>query len=84
MSTIEPRMVSIFKHVLQSHLHTSFWCSSLDSHLTTYYSNMCVQIIAMFELGTSTLVSTFEHTWKITHSSTLENISYVELNDVPR
>ena len=45
---------------------------------------MCVQIITMFELGTSTLVSTFEHTWKITHTSTLENISHGELNDVPR
>jgi hypothetical protein len=32
----------------------SFWCPFLDPHLTTYHSNMGVQIIIVLELGMST------------------------------
>ena len=56
MLTIELRMISIlcarspiyFKHV-------SFWWQFLDLHLTTYHSNIGVQIIFVFNLGVSTL-----------------------------
>ena len=43
-----------FEHVVESNL-LSFWCPFLNSHLTTCHSNIGVQIIAMFDLGTSTL-----------------------------
>ena len=43
----------------------SLWCLLLDPHLTTYHSNIGVQIIDIVKLGTSTLddstLSLFEH-----------------------
>ena len=56
MYSIEPRIVNIiwacspisFKHVL-------FKCPFLDPHLITHHSSAGVYIIAMLELGTSTL-----------------------------
>ena len=49
MLTIEPRMVSIFWARSPISLeHISFWCPFLDTHLTIYYSNIFVQIIAKF------------------------------------
>ena len=33
----------------------SFSCPFLDPHLTTFHSNIGVQVIAMLDLGTSTL-----------------------------
>ena len=33
----------------------SSWCMFLDPHLTTYHWNIGVKIMAMLELGTSTL-----------------------------
>ena len=56
MLTIEFTMVSIFlAPSLISFQHMSFWCPFLDPRLTTYYSNIGVQISVVFELGTSTL-----------------------------
>jgi hypothetical protein len=49
-----------FEHVVQSLLTTClFWCPSLNSHLnhTVYHSNTSVETIAMFDLDTSTLIS---------------------------
>ena len=33
----------------------SFWCVFLDSHLTTWHSNTCVQIIGMLDVGPSNI-----------------------------
>jgi hypothetical protein len=57
MLTTELRIISIFwacspisfKHMIY------FWCQFLDPHLTTYNSNVGVQIIVVLEWGTSTL-----------------------------
>lgn len=38
----------------------SFWCPSWDLYITTYLSNICVQIISRLELGTSTLYTSTE------------------------
>ena len=38
----------------------SFWCPSLDPYITTYHSNICVQIISRLELDTSTLYTSIE------------------------
>ena len=57
MLNIEPRLVSIF----WSHSPISlkdimpFWYLLLDPHVTTYYLNTGVQIIALLDLCTSTL-----------------------------
>jgi hypothetical protein len=56
MLTMEFTMVSIFlAPSLISFQHLSFWCPFLDPHLTAHHSNIGVQIIVVFELGTSTL-----------------------------
>ena len=58
MSTIESRMVSLFWACSLISFEVTlffFWCWFLDPHLTTYHSNTCVQIIGLFDLGTSTL-----------------------------
>ena len=34
----------------------SFWCQFLDPYHITYHSNIGVQLIVLFELGTSTLL----------------------------
>ena len=51
MLTIAPRRVSRF----WARSQISFWHLFLDLHLTTHHSNIGVQIIAMLDLGTSTL-----------------------------
>ena len=54
---IEPKMTSIFwAHRPISFEFVSLWYPFLDPHLTTYVSNTGVQIIAVLELGTSTLL----------------------------
>ena len=55
MLAIEPRMISNFEHVIQSLLNICFFCLFLHSQLTTYYANLSLQIIAVLDLGTSTL-----------------------------
>ena len=44
------------EHIVQSLQVTfkSFWCQFLHPHLSTYYPNIDVQIIAVFNLGMST------------------------------
>ena len=45
-------------HSPQSFEHTFFGCKFLDLHLTTYHSNVGVQIIGMLDnLGTSTMLA---------------------------
>ena len=58
-----PRKLSIFwvRSPISSK-HMSFWFPFFDPHLTTHHSNIGVQIIAMLELGTSTLVNCLRST----------------------
>ena len=58
MLTTEPKMISIFSAHSPPSLHIFFWGQFLDSHLTTYHLNIGVQIIAVFDLGMSTLKGT--------------------------
>ena len=45
-----------FEHVVQSLLYTCpFWCLLLDSHLTPYLSNVCVQLKQITKLSISML-----------------------------
>jgi hypothetical protein len=42
---------------LISYKHMCFWCQFLDAHLATYPSKIGVQVIVVFDLGTSTLMT---------------------------
>ena len=55
MLTTEPKMISIFSAHSPPSLHIFFWGQFLGSHLTTYHLIIGVQIIAVFDLGMSTL-----------------------------
>ena len=56
MLTSEPRMISIFWTCSPiSSMHMFLWCPFLDPHLTTYRSNISVQIIVVLELRPPTL-----------------------------
>ena len=60
--TIELEWLACFGHVVLSLLeHMSFWCPFFDSHLSTYHSNIGVQIIVVLELGMSTLAWRYQH-----------------------
>ena len=60
MSTNELRMVSILgTHSPISFKHVSFGCLFLDSHLTTYHSNIGVQMNGILNIGMSTLELSF-------------------------
>ena len=55
MLTTEHRKINIFwARTSISFKHISFWCLFLDPHLPSYHSNIGVQILAMFDLGTPT------------------------------
>lgn len=56
MLTPEPRKINRFWACsLIFFKHISFWCLFLNPHLPSYHSNIGVQILAMFNLGTPTL-----------------------------
>ena len=58
-SPLSSEWVACFEHIVQSLWNTreSLWSPFLNPHLITYHSNLCVQIIAMLDLGSSTLWS---------------------------
>ena len=58
MVTIEPRILSIFEHVVP------FECPFLDPHLTTYHPNIAVHIIAMLDYHWSYLPTS--DSWRMT------------------
>ena len=61
-----PRVVSTFWPCSPSSLkHMSLWCPFVDPYLTTPHSNTGVQIIVVWELGMSFLVSV---SWRPLHS----------------